>query len=69
MGVCFLQLLDLSSPNVSNCDPTAREYLRAVGSQFEALRVVKSKSCRKQTPIFFEKNEGMFSSTFLSEHS
>ena len=28
-----------------------------------------SKSCGKQTLVFFEKNEGLFSSTFLSEHS
>ena len=31
------------------------KYARVVGSQFEALGVLRSKSCRKQTPIFFEK--------------
>ena len=31
------------------------KYSRAIESQFEALGVLKSKSWRKQTPIFFEK--------------
>ena len=26
MGVCFLQLFDLSTPKASNRDPTAQDY-------------------------------------------
>jgi len=34
------------------------KYSRAVGSRFEALGVLGSKSWRKQTPIFFQKKWG-----------
>ena len=44
------------------------KYSCAVGSQFEAIGMLGSKSWRKQTPIFF-KNGGLFSPSFLSEHS
>ena len=39
-------------------------YSRVVGSQFEALGELGSKSCRKQTLIFFKKDEGLFFITF-----
>ena len=38
--------------------------MRVVGLRFEALGVLGSKSWRKQTLIFFQKNEGLFSTTF-----
>ena len=45
------------------------KYLPAVGLQFEALGVLGSKTWRKQTLIFFQKNGGLFSSTFWSKCS
>ena len=44
-------------------------YSRDDESRFETKRWLGSKSCRKQTPIFFKKNGGLFSSTFWSETS
>ena len=40
---------------------------RKFGSQFEALGVLGSNSWRKQTPMFFKNNGGLFSSNFGSE--
>ena len=45
-------------------EPKSGKNLRVKYSRFEALGVLRSKSCREQTLIFFEKNKGMFSSTF-----
>ena len=41
------------------------KYSRAVGSRFEALGVLGSKSCRKQTLIFFGKKWGSVFFNFL----
>ena len=30
MGVCFLQLFDLSTPKASNCDPTTRDFFMRI---------------------------------------
>ena len=41
------------------------KYARVVRSQFEALGVLRSKSWRKQTPIFFKKKCGSVFFNFL----
>ena len=41
------------------------KFPRAIGSRFEALGVLRSKSWRKQTPIFFQKKCGSVFFNFL----